>query len=126
MPRTRRRKEWIHPSVNETTTAADDQTAVKKLGDAILALLLYAYETDCSWEILWQKIDLSDGFWRMIVQSGMEHNFVFQMPPRAGDTTRHFVVPSSLQMGWKNSPAYFLHGYRHHQTVNAPPTVPYG
>jgi len=29
------------------------------------------------------------------------------MPPRPGDTTRYYVVPASLQMGWKNSPAYF-------------------
>ena len=107
MPGSRRQKEHIHPSVNETTEAAEDQEAVKLLGDAILSLLLFAYETDCTWEILWQKIDLSDGFWRMIVEAGMEHNFVFQMPPREGDTCRYFVVPSSLQMGWKNSPAYF-------------------
>ena len=57
------------------------------------------FETDCTWEILWQKIDLSDGCWGMIVAAGKELNFMFKMPPRPGDETQ--------QMGWKNSPAFF-------------------
>jgi hypothetical protein len=56
------------------------------------------------------KIDLSDGFWRMIVEEGKEFNFVFQLPKRPGDTETFYVVPSSLQMGWQNSPAYFCTG----------------
>ena len=32
---------------------------------------------------------------------------MFQMPPKEGDDTIYYVVPSALQMGWKNSPAYF-------------------
>ena len=103
----RRRKGWSHPSVNETTEPAEDQRAVAKLGGAILAVLRFAYETPCHWEILWQKIDLSDGFWWMIVEAGKELNFVFEMPPKPGDPTKYYVVPSALQMGWKNSPAYF-------------------
>ena len=102
-----RKRQRPHPSVNETTVAAEDQAAVQKLGQAIPALLRFMFETDCEWEIWWQKIDLSDGFWRMVVEAGAEKNFVFQMPPREGDTTRYYVIPSSLQMGWKNSPAYF-------------------
>jgi hypothetical protein len=65
------------------------------------------FNTSCTWEIDWQKINLSDSFWHMIISTGVEHNFAFQMPTRATDTDTFFVVPSSLQMGWKNSPAYF-------------------
>ena len=43
----------------------------------------------------------------MVVDAGMEYNFVFQLPRRPTDTEDHFVVPGALQMGWKNSPAYF-------------------
>ena len=106
-PRTRRKPERVYPSVNETTAPATDQRAVKKLGKAVHSLLRFAFETDCTWEILWQKIDLSDGFWRMIVEAGKELNFVFEMPQRPGDERRYFVVPSALQMGWQNSPPYF-------------------
>ena len=106
-PRTRRRPARTHPSVNASTVPADDQTAVKRLGQTGKALLLYAFETDPTWEICWLKMDLSDGFWRMIVQAGKEQNFVFEMPPHPTRCGRHFVVPSALQMGWTNSPPYF-------------------
>ena len=109
------RRRWVevkHPSVNETTKDAEEQeqAGVKALGTALKSLLLYMFETTCSWEIDWQKVDLSDGFWRMIVEAGKEYNFVFQLPEREGDTERYYVVPSSLQMGWKNSPAFFCTG----------------
>ena len=65
------------------------------------------FEASCNHEIDWQKVDLSDGFWRMIVERGEDYNFVFQMPPRPGDTETYYVVPAALQMGWKNSPADF-------------------
>jgi hypothetical protein len=97
----------VFPSVNETTVPAEDQDAVKKLGKAMPALLRFMFECPTTWEIQWQKIDLSDGFWRMIVSAGAETNFVFQLPPRPGDNQRYFVVPSALQMGWMNSPPYF-------------------
>jgi len=106
----RRWKKQVHPSVNETTQDAPDQEGVKELGTALTTLLLHMFESKSSWEIDWQKIDLSDGFWRMIVEAGKEYNFVFQMPLREGDTEHHYVVPSSLQMGWKNSPAFFCTG----------------
>jgi len=107
LPGKRRKRTFTHPSVNETTDDAEDQSGVKALGTARPSLLKFMFEVDCEWEIDWQKVDLSDGFWRMIVEAGEEHNFVFQMPPREGDTEKYYVVPSSLQMGWKNSPAYF-------------------
>ena len=106
----RRWKQKTHPSVNETTQDAAEQEAVKALGTALSSLLLHMFESSSSWEIDWQKIDLSDGFWRMITEAGKEYNFVFQIPMREGDTERQYVVPSSLQMGWKNSPAFFCTG----------------
>jgi hypothetical protein len=73
------------------------------------AVLIYMHNVPCHWEIRWSKIDLSDGYWRMIVQAGQEHNFVYEMPPRQSNMERWFVVPSALQMGWTNSPAYFCY-----------------
>jgi hypothetical protein len=94
--------------VNDMTEPAEDQSGVEALGPALPSILKFMFNTNCTWEIDWQKIDLSDGFWRMIISTGMEHNFfAFQMPTRATDTDTFFMVPSSLQMGWKNSPAYF-------------------
>ena len=107
-PQHRRSETTQHPSVNETTVEAVHQRPVKDLGTALPSLLFYLYDTPPSWTIRWAKVDLSDGFWRMIVRTGQEYNFVYEVPPRP-DTPpgRWYVVPSSLQMGWKNSPAYF-------------------
>jgi hypothetical protein len=106
----RRREEREHPSVNETTVPATDQSGAAALGTAKNAILKFMFETDPTWEIDWQKVDLSDGFWRMIVEHGEAYNFVFQLPARQGDTTKYYVIPAALQMGWKNSPAYVCIG----------------
>jgi hypothetical protein len=52
------------------------------------------------------KIDLSDGFWRMLVQEDQKWNFAYVMPDPPGHPIR-IVVPSALQMGWTESPPYF-------------------
>jgi hypothetical protein len=52
------------------------------------------------------KIDLSDGFWRMLVEEDAKWNFAYVMPDPPGSPVR-LVVPSALQMGWAESPAYF-------------------
>lgn len=56
--------------------------------------------------IVFSKIDLSDGFWRMIVEEQSKWNFCYVMPDVAGSPIR-IVVPSALQMGWAESPPFF-------------------
>jgi hypothetical protein len=107
IPGWRRKVKQIQASVNDTTEPAADQEAVKRLGTATIAALMFQFECPCQWEVLWSKIDLSDGFWRMIVQAGQEPNFVYELPQSEIQPGKWFVVPSSLQMGWTNSPAYF-------------------
>jgi hypothetical protein len=93
----------LHPSVNKTTVPARNQSGVEELGRSLPSILRYMFNTNCTWEIDWQKLDLLDGFWRMVIESGEEYNFAFQMPKRKGDPDITYVIPSSLQMGWKNS-----------------------
>ena len=52
------------------------------------------------------KFDITDGFWRLLNKLGKEYNFSFVMPT-APDEPIQIVVPSSLQMGWVDSPGYF-------------------
>jgi hypothetical protein len=60
----------VHPSVNQMTKPAKDQSGVAALDLTLTSILCYMFETDCTWEIEWQKIDLSDGFWRIVVEAG--------------------------------------------------------
>jgi hypothetical protein len=56
--------------------------------------------------VMFSKIDLSDGFWRMLVASKEVWNFCYMLPDPPGHPIR-IVVPSALQMGWAQNPAFF-------------------
>jgi hypothetical protein len=71
----------LHPSANETTVQAEDQSGVEALGPALPSILKFMLDTDCTWEIDWQKINLSDSFWLMIISTGAEHNFASRCQP---------------------------------------------
>lgn len=98
--------EVVQESVNSTTTPLAPQTPVKLLGTILPRLLEFMHQVPEEEEILLSKIDLSDGFWRMIVSGEDRWNFCYVMPDQPGERTR-IVVPSALQMGWMESPAYF-------------------
>jgi hypothetical protein len=52
------------------------------------------------------KWDIKDGFWRMECAVGEEWNFAYVLPQDEGMPTT-LVIPTSLQMGWVESPPYF-------------------
>ena len=52
------------------------------------------------------KLDLAGGYWRMLVDPDEQCNFPYVLPSAPGTPTR-LVIPSALQMGWNDSPAYF-------------------
>ncbi len=52
------------------------------------------------------KWDIKDGFWQMDCREGKEGNFSYVLPQPEGQPVR-LVVPTSLQMGWVESPSYF-------------------
>jgi hypothetical protein len=56
--------------------------------------------------IYFSKLDLSDGFWRLVVKPEASYNFAYVLPQTPGQPIK-IVVPSALQMGWAESPAYF-------------------
>jgi hypothetical protein len=52
------------------------------------------------------KWDIKDGFWRMDCEEGEEYNFTYVLPQEDGMPIT-LVIPTSLQMGWVESPPYF-------------------
>jgi hypothetical protein len=52
------------------------------------------------------KWDIKDGFWRMDCAEGEEWNFAYVLPQLEGEPIK-LVVPTSLQMGWVESPPHF-------------------
>ena len=56
--------------------------------------------------IMFSKLDITDGFWRMTCAEGEEWNFAYVLPSNPGEPIQ-IVVPSALQMGWAESPPFF-------------------
>jgi hypothetical protein len=100
------REQPIQASVNETAECLAPNGPVHKIRNIFRHVLNLIDSTETSKAIMLSKIDLSDSFWQMIVEDGTEWNFSYVMPNPLGHPLR-IVVPSALQMGWANSPAYF-------------------
>ena len=56
--------------------------------------------------ILFSKLDISDGFRRLIVQEYDSYNFAYVLPQEASEPCR-IVIPAAVQMGWVESPSFF-------------------
>ncbi len=63
-------------------------------------------DTPAGLHILMSKLDISDGFWWLIVRDADCFNFAYVLPQWEGEPCR-IVVPSAVQMGWVESPSLF-------------------
>ncbi len=93
-------------SVNNTTAIQAPKEAVREIGKVLPRLLTYMRDTPAGLHILMSKLDISDGFWRLIVRDADCFNFAYVLPQREGKPIR-IVVPSAVQMGWVESPSLF-------------------
>jgi len=93
-------------SVNNTTQKLAPRGAIDQLGHSLKRIIHAFAETDDDGVILMAKWDIQDGFWRLNCRAGEEWNFCYVWPQAPGEP-RRLVVPTSLQMGWVESPPYF-------------------
>ena len=92
-------------SVNSTTRKTAPAASIDQLGQALMRII-YAFATaPANQPIFMAKWDIKDGFWRLDCAPGKEWNFAYLLPSSTAALT--LVVPSALQMGWIESPAYF-------------------
>jgi hypothetical protein len=96
----------LQAGVNETTKPLAPEAPVKEIGNVFRRVLTLMNEAEANEVVMLSKIDLSDGFWRMLVAGDEVWNFCYVMPDPPGSPVR-IVVPSALQMGWTESPGYF-------------------
>jgi hypothetical protein len=92
-------------SVNESTILAVPPEAVKEIRRVLPRLLHYMRDTPEGLHILFSKLDISDGFWRLVVWAD-SFNFAYVLPQLAGKPVR-IVVPSAVRMEWAESPPLF-------------------
>ena len=101
----------VFPLVNEATTKLAPQESMTQLGNCLKRII----ETmNDNYNVLFPfkfcKLDIKDGFWRLIVSKEDAWNFSYVLP--SSDKTAalndiEIVVPTSLQMGWCESPPFF-------------------
>ena len=101
----------LQPSVNKTTNKLAPQKAMAGLGKALHRIIqTLADNYDITLPFKFAKCDIKDGFWRMIVSEEDSWNFCYTIPPPSKQTPLddiEIVVPTSLQMGWCESPPFF-------------------
>ena len=70
----------LQPSVNSTTRPTAPRLPVRMIGKVLTELFEYMAEAPPETDILFSKIDLSDGFWRMVVRDEDKYNFCYVLP----------------------------------------------
>ena len=96
-------------SVNEATNKdLAHQHAMYELGNVIPRIIwTMATAPDNGISFLFTKIDLKDGYWRMVVDAEQAWNFAYVLPRLDENEEIQLVIPDALQMGWSESPPFF-------------------
>ena len=97
--------EGTAPSVNANTTKQAPRGSMDQIGHALQRIIHAVATAPEGKKIYFAKWDVKDGFWQMVAKSGAEWNFCYMLT--APDGTKKIVKPSSLQMGWVDSPGFF-------------------
>ena len=93
-------------SVNDTTEKVAPQGSIDQIGESLTRIIYAFAEADEDAKIFMAKWDIKDGFWRMGGEKGQEYNFAYVLPQPPGHPII-LVIPTSLQMGWVESPPLF-------------------
>ena len=92
--------------MNQASEKTAPKGAIDQMGHALKRIIHAFAEADDNAKIFMAKWDIKDGFWRMVCAKGEEWNFAYVLPQPEGRPVK-LVVPTSLQMGWIESPPYF-------------------
>lgn len=94
------------PAVIDTTTKTATHGACDQLGHSLKRIIHAFGKAGPDEKIMLAKWDIQDGFWRLHCCPGEEWNFAYVLPQPVGEPIQ-LVIPTSLQMGWIESPPYF-------------------
>ena len=84
---------------DETTERLSPDAPVKDIGNVFRRILHFIESLAEVEVVMLGKIDLSDGFWRMIVEEEVKWKLDYVIKKLPGAPPRLFV-PLDLQMGW--------------------------
>ncbi len=93
-------------AVNDTTEKNAPKGAIDQIGKCLSRIIHAFAEMDENAKVFMAKWDIKDSFWRMDCAKGEEWNFAYVLP-KLERAPKQLVIPTSLQMGWVESPPYF-------------------
>ena len=89
-------------SVNDTTVLQAPSIPVKEIGKVFPWLLHYMGDTPAGLHILFSKLNISDGFWCLIVQEADCFNFAYVLSHKPRERyVELWYLPQSKWAGWK-------------------------
>jgi hypothetical protein len=94
------------PSVDDTTIKPAQSGAINQLGHSLSRIIHAFAEVDNDNKIFMAKWDVKDGFWHVECRECKQWNFADMLPQPTGEPIV-LVIPSSLQMGWVESPPFY-------------------
>ena len=94
------------PSVNSTSVKSAPAGACDQMGHSLQRIIHAFAQAPEDSKVFSAKWDIKDGFWRLDCQEGEEWNFAYVLPQDEGKPIK-LIVPTSLQMGWIESPPFF-------------------
>ena len=99
--------EWDIPLVNKTTKETAPAEALEQVG-TVMPRIIKALATAplSEYPIHFSKLDIKDGFCRMVCAVGEECNLSYVLP-KYPEAPTELVILSALQMGWTFSPCFF-------------------
>ncbi len=113
-------------AMNDTTVKRAPKGAIDQLGECLTRIIHAFAEAGDDAKIFMAKWDIKDGYWRMDCREGEEWNFSYVLPKPEGKPVM-LVVPTSLQMGWVESPRIFAQHWKQHVTLQrSTPTCRWG
>ena len=73
------------PSVNDATKKMAPEAAINQIGSVLPRIIeAMASAPDEGGDIMFSKLDIADGFWRMVCEGGQEWNFEYVLPVHLG------------------------------------------
>ena len=95
-------------SVNASTNQNQaPKIAMSQLGKVLPRLIHALASAEPTTILLMAKLDIKDGFWRIVVEPNGAWNFAYVLPQVNDTDPIQIVIPLSAQMGWTLSPPYF-------------------
>jgi hypothetical protein len=73
-------EEPIHTSITETTNWLATDKPIQEIGNVFRRVMHLLDSAKAGEVVMLSNIDLSDGFWRVIVEGGAQWNFAYVMP----------------------------------------------